>query len=173
MPSCPVLLRALTSAARCCRAIQARPAATTPYSCRDASRRGVLGVLGVLGVRRLRLGGPERLGHSGQPHGAVLDCVRRGPRRAACRRRPTSRPPPRSDQRRRRPMDPAIEAFEMLASIGVTLGDRHNASYDRLIHPVHQRGRVFTWEICSTAGSHAMSGGLRPCHDGGHGPGEC
>src|SRR5215471_6965676 len=44
------------------------------------------------------------------------------------------------------PMDPAIEAFETLASERVTLGDLHQAGYDRLVHPVHQRGRVFAWE---------------------------
>jgi hypothetical protein len=45
------------------------------------------------------------------------------------------------------PMDPAIEAFETLASQRVTLSDRHAAAYDHLMHPVHQRGRVFAWEI--------------------------
>ena len=45
------------------------------------------------------------------------------------------------------PMDPAIEAFETLASERVTLGDRHAAVYNQLVHPVHQRGRVFAWEV--------------------------
>lgn len=42
------------------------------------------------------------------------------------------------------PMDPAIET---LASQRVILGDQHAATYDHLVHPVHQRGRVFAWEI--------------------------
>jgi hypothetical protein len=49
-------------------------------------------------------------------------------------------------------MDPAIEAFEALAAEQVILGDRHVAAYDDLIHPVHQRGRVFAWEVTSRTG---------------------
>jgi hypothetical protein len=45
------------------------------------------------------------------------------------------------------PMDPAIEAFETLASVRVHLGSRQQADYAGLIHPVHQRGRVFAWEV--------------------------
>ena len=45
------------------------------------------------------------------------------------------------------PMDPVIEAFETLARLRVHLSDRHTAAYDRLVHPVHARGRVFAWEI--------------------------
>jgi|tagenome__1003787_1003787.scaffolds.fasta_scaffold20571626_1 hypothetical protein len=45
------------------------------------------------------------------------------------------------------PMDPAIEAFEALARRRVDLGERHVAGYEGLVHPVHQRGRVFAWEI--------------------------
>src|SRR3712207_1371919 len=40
-------------------------------------------------------------------------------------------------------MDPAVEAFEVLAGQRVHLGDRHVASYGDLVHPVHDRGRVF------------------------------
>jgi hypothetical protein len=46
-------------------------------------------------------------------------------------------------------MDPAIEAFETLASERVILGQRHEAAHGHLMHPVHQRGRVFAWEIAS------------------------
>lgn len=45
------------------------------------------------------------------------------------------------------PMDPAIEAFQSLASRTVTLGDVASASFDQLIHPVHVAGRVFGWEL--------------------------
>jgi hypothetical protein len=45
------------------------------------------------------------------------------------------------------PMDPAIEAFETLASQKVKLASRAVASFDGLIHPVHQRGRVFGWQV--------------------------
>jgi hypothetical protein len=46
-----------------------------------------------------------------------------------------------------RPLDPAIEAFELLAGATVRLGSRFNGEYRDLIHPVHQRGRVFGWEV--------------------------
>jgi hypothetical protein len=45
------------------------------------------------------------------------------------------------------PMDPAIEAFEVLASRRVRFGTRAVAAYRDLIHPVHREGRVFGWEI--------------------------
>jgi hypothetical protein len=50
------------------------------------------------------------------------------------------------------PMEPAVEAFEQLACYRVQLGPRHSASFDGLIHPVHQRGGVFVWEISSLDG---------------------
>lgn len=43
----------------------------------------------------------------------------------------------------RLPMDSAIEAFEVLASRDVKLASRTVAAFDGLIHPVHQRGRVW------------------------------
>jgi hypothetical protein len=45
------------------------------------------------------------------------------------------------------PMDPAIEAFEILARSQEVLGERHVASFDGLVHPVHRQGRVFAWEL--------------------------
>jgi hypothetical protein len=45
------------------------------------------------------------------------------------------------------PMELAVEAFEQLARYRVQLGPRHFAGFDGLIHPVHQRGGVFVWEI--------------------------
>lgn len=45
------------------------------------------------------------------------------------------------------PMDPAIDAFEALASRLVTLGRRCEADIKDLIHPVHQQGRLFGWEL--------------------------
>jgi hypothetical protein len=49
----------------------------------------------------------------------------------------------------RLPMDPAVEAFEVLASRDVKLVSRTVATFNGLIHPVHQRGRVFGWEVQS------------------------
>jgi hypothetical protein len=49
------------------------------------------------------------------------------------------------------PMDPAIEAFEALARRWVALGERCVATYQGLVHPVHQAGRVFGWQILSAA----------------------
>jgi hypothetical protein len=45
------------------------------------------------------------------------------------------------------PMEPAIEAFEALASAQSELGPRMSSSFDGLVHPVHQRGAVFGWEL--------------------------
>lgn len=45
------------------------------------------------------------------------------------------------------PMDPAVEAFEALAMRSVELGTRTVAAFSHLVHPVHQEGRVFGWEV--------------------------
>ena len=50
------------------------------------------------------------------------------------------------------PMDPAIEAFEVLAGTKVQLGLRASAEYGDLVHPVHKAGRVFGWEVRQLAG---------------------
>ena len=47
------------------------------------------------------------------------------------------------------PMEPAIEAFERLASARVKLGRRFSASFGGLVHPVHQQGQVIAWELHS------------------------
>lgn len=48
-----------------------------------------------------------------------------------------------------RPMDPAIEALELLARQQVELGPRETATLGPLVHPVHSLGRVFGWEVAS------------------------
>ena len=50
------------------------------------------------------------------------------------------------------PMDPVIDAFEALASKDVSLGQRHQAAYGHLMHPVHRRGSVFARETASLTG---------------------
>ncbi|HYO04762.1 MAG TPA: hypothetical protein VET27_23965 [Mycobacterium sp.] len=50
------------------------------------------------------------------------------------------------------PMDPAIEAFEMLAARRVNLTRAAPAALSDLIHPVHKKGRVFGWEITALHG---------------------
>lgn len=50
------------------------------------------------------------------------------------------------------PLKPVIEAFELLANerlkkIGHRLGKRHVTCFTNLIHPIHQKGKVFGWEI--------------------------
>ena len=47
------------------------------------------------------------------------------------------------------PMEPAIKSFELLANQSVTLGIRHQAKTQQLVHPIHSQGRVFSWEIFS------------------------
>jgi hypothetical protein len=49
------------------------------------------------------------------------------------------------------PMDPAIEAFEVLAARWVTLSARAVHAYSNLVHPIHRAGRVFGWEITRLA----------------------
>ncbi|MFO0830486.1 MAG: hypothetical protein U0637_01460 [Phycisphaerales bacterium] len=45
------------------------------------------------------------------------------------------------------PLEPAIEAFELLARHRVVMGERLVAHTGRLVHPVHSHGTVFGWEI--------------------------
>ena len=52
-------------------------------------------------------------------------------------------------------MDPAIEAFEALARVRVSLGPRYVAAYQGLVHPVHRSGRVFGWELGQPNSAHA------------------
>jgi hypothetical protein len=49
------------------------------------------------------------------------------------------------------PMDPAIDAFEVLARQKVQLSRRVESSTGPLVHPVHCAGRVFGWEIENAA----------------------
>jgi hypothetical protein len=46
-----------------------------------------------------------------------------------------------------RPLDPVIEAFEVLARERVRLGDRHDERLTGLVHPVHAEGAVFAWQV--------------------------
>lgn len=48
-------------------------------------------------------------------------------------------------------MDPVIEQFEILASQKVVLGPRAEHHFDHLVHPVHEHGRVFGWELLRRA----------------------
>jgi hypothetical protein len=45
------------------------------------------------------------------------------------------------------PMDPAIDAFEVLARRQVRLGERISAQFADLVHPIHSNGRIFGWEV--------------------------
>lgn len=46
-----------------------------------------------------------------------------------------------------RPLGPVIDAFEALASRQVSISERAAAHFGGLIHPVHQNGWVFGWEV--------------------------
>jgi hypothetical protein len=48
-----------------------------------------------------------------------------------------------------RPLEPAIHAFERLAAERVHLGCRVQAPIKELVHPVHNQGVVYAWEITS------------------------
>jgi hypothetical protein len=45
------------------------------------------------------------------------------------------------------PLDPAIEAFEILAGNRVKLGPRITAPFTDLIHPIHSQGAVYAWQV--------------------------
>jgi hypothetical protein len=47
----------------------------------------------------------------------------------------------------RKPLLEMIAAFETLASTRVTLGPRQQVPTGPLVHPVHQTGAVFGWEV--------------------------
>jgi hypothetical protein len=47
----------------------------------------------------------------------------------------------------RRPLAPAIEAFEVLAGRRVELRPRISVVVGDLVHPVFQRATVFAWEV--------------------------
>jgi hypothetical protein len=46
-----------------------------------------------------------------------------------------------------RELEPAIAAFETLASQKVALGHRHMVAMRPLVHPVHAHGVVYAWEV--------------------------
>jgi hypothetical protein len=49
------------------------------------------------------------------------------------------------------PLEPVISAFELLARSRASLGVRHESWFEGLVHPVHQRGAVYTWELDGSA----------------------
>ena len=46
-------------------------------------------------------------------------------------------------------LNTAVDAFERIAKqvLKINLGERHTAEFGPLIHPVHQQGKIFGWEI--------------------------
>ena len=50
-------------------------------------------------------------------------------------------------------LETAVQAFELIARevAGISLGPRHTAEFADLIHPVHQQGKVFGWELLPRA----------------------
>lgn len=45
------------------------------------------------------------------------------------------------------PLEPAIQAFETLARARCAIGQRCEAPFDNLVHPVHKKGKVFGWRV--------------------------
>ncbi len=45
------------------------------------------------------------------------------------------------------PLSPAVNAFEILARNHVSLSERYETPFDGLVHPVHQSGSVYGWEL--------------------------
>ena len=46
-----------------------------------------------------------------------------------------------------RPLEPALDALELLARARVVVGPRVEAVIGSLVHPVHSLGRLFAWEV--------------------------
>ena len=46
-----------------------------------------------------------------------------------------------------RPLDPLIDALELLATRRVQMSQREVATFGPLVHPVHSAGRMFGWEV--------------------------
>jgi hypothetical protein len=46
-------------------------------------------------------------------------------------------------------LEPALKSFELIAEhvLGIDLSERHTAEIGKLIHSVHQYGRVYGWEV--------------------------
>jgi len=51
------------------------------------------------------------------------------------------------------PLAPVMDAFECLARREVALSERLAAGFEGLVHPVHQRGEVFAWEVTARSWS--------------------
>jgi hypothetical protein len=49
----------------------------------------------------------------------------------------------------------AVESFEAIGKevVGIELGERYSAKFGPLIHPVHQQGKVFGWQVLGLIGS--------------------
>jgi hypothetical protein len=50
------------------------------------------------------------------------------------------------------PLEPAIQAFEVLALEQAPFLDRAVVPFEGLVHPVHQHGKVYAWEISQATG---------------------
>jgi hypothetical protein len=50
------------------------------------------------------------------------------------------------------PIEIAIDAFETLARARQRIGVRVSAYFDKLVHPIHNSGGVFAWELRETDG---------------------
>jgi hypothetical protein len=55
----------------------------------------------------------------------------------------------------------AIESFEAIAKqvLGIELGARQSAQFSPLIHPVHQQGKVFGWQVLGLVASRVRHSG--------------
>ena len=46
-----------------------------------------------------------------------------------------------------RPLEPLLDALDALRRIQGPIGDRVEAPFDSLVHPVHRRGLDAAWEV--------------------------
>jgi hypothetical protein len=60
----------------------------------------------------------------------------------------------------RYPAEPVARAFELLSSDRVALHRRASAPFAGLIHPIHQQGCVYAWEV-TTSAAHSTTGDAR------------
>jgi hypothetical protein len=50
------------------------------------------------------------------------------------------------------PLEPALDAFEILARSRARLSERFQALFSDLVHPVHSAGAVVAWEVSGRLG---------------------
>jgi hypothetical protein len=57
-----------------------------------------------------------------------------------------------------KPIERLVQAFEAVAELSVSLGPRHAARFEGLVHSAHRDGGVFAWEVLGRADRKLVDG---------------